>query len=287
MKQFLIGSYAPEGEPSIFGVELDEEKQKLRLLWEDGQVQNPSFLYLHPNCHVLYAVEERVPNGGLAVMIKIEEGWLLKERLLAGSAPCHLEMTPDARYLLVSNYMDGTIGVYRADESGMNVVQTDLVCHQGKGVNPTRQEGPHVHSCLVIGEKIYSADLGLDTIFVYELNPADGKLEECGQIHMPDGCGVRHLAHQPGSPYLYANAEMGGDVFVIDLREGQIKQTHRRTGGFFRSVPNERYQNQQRICLCEQQRMQCVGHHEDSKRWNVGGAFHLPICAKNAERYFL
>ena len=62
MKQFLIGSYAPEGEPSIFGVELDEEKQKLRLLWEDGQVQNPSFLYLHPNCHVLYAVEERVPN---------------------------------------------------------------------------------------------------------------------------------------------------------------------------------------------------------------------------------
>lgn len=83
MKQFLIGSYAPEGEPSIFGVELDEEKQKLRLLWEDGQVQNPSFLYLHPNCHVLYAVEERVPNGGLAVMIKTEEGWLLKERLLA------------------------------------------------------------------------------------------------------------------------------------------------------------------------------------------------------------
>lgn len=94
MKQFLIGSYAPEGEPSIFGVELDEEKQKLRLLWEDRQVQNPSFLYLHPNCHVLYAVEERVPNGGLAVMIKTEEGWLLKERLLAGSAPCHLEMTP-------------------------------------------------------------------------------------------------------------------------------------------------------------------------------------------------
>ena len=190
MKQFLIGSYAPEGEPSIFGVELDEEKQKLRLLWEDGQVQTPSFLYLHPNCHVLYAVEERVPNGGLAVMIKTEEGWLLKERLLAGSAPCHLEMTPDARYLLVSNYMDGTIGVYRADESGMNVVQTDLVRHQGKGVNPTRQEGPHVHSCLVIGEKIYSADLGLDTIFVYEFNPADGKLEECAQIHMPDAAFV-------------------------------------------------------------------------------------------------
>ena len=47
------------------------------------------------------------------------------------------------------------------------------------------------------------------------------------------------------------------------------------------------HQNQQRICLCEQQRMQCVGHHEDSKRWNAGGAFHLSICAKNAEGYFL
>ena len=44
---------------------------------------------------------------------------------------------------------------------------------------------------------------------------------------MPDGCGVRHLAHQADSPYLYDTAEMGGDVFVIDLREGQIKQTHR------------------------------------------------------------
>ena len=41
------------------------------------------------------------------------------------------------------------------------------------------------------------------------------------------------------------------------------------------------------ICLREQQRMQCVGHYEDSKRWNVGGTFHLPICAKNAEGYFL
>lgn len=83
----------------------------------------------------------------------------------------------------------------------------------------------------MIGEKIYSADLGLDTIFVYELNPADGKLEECGQIHMPDGCGVRHLAHQPGSPYLYANAEMGGDVFVIDLREDR---SNKRIGSYRR-----------------------------------------------------
>ena len=227
MKQFLIGSYAPQGKDSIFGVALNEDEQKLSLLWADKQTQNPSYLYLHPNGRVLYAVEERVPNGGLAVMARTEEGWNLQERLPAGSAPCHLEMTSDARYLLVSNYMDGTIGVYRVNEQGLKAVQTDLVRHQGKGVNPTRQEGPHVHSCLVIGEKIYSADLGLDTIFVYELDAETGKLKECGRIRLPDGGGVRHLSHQPGSPYLFANTEMGGEVFAIDLRDGGIRQRHR------------------------------------------------------------
>ena len=193
-------------------------------------------------------------------------------------------MTPDARYLLVSNYMDGTIGVYRADESGMNVVQTDLVRHQGKGVNPTRQEGPHVHSCLVIGEKIYSADLGLDTIFVYELNPADGMWSDSYAGWM------RRSSFGASTRFAVSVCQCGNGRRCFRYRPaGWTDQTNAsgRTGGFFRSVPNERHQNQQRICLREQQRMQCVGHHEDSKRWNAGGAFHLPICAKNAEGYFL
>ncbi len=86
-------------------------------------------------------------------------------------------MTPDTRYLLVSNYMDGTIGVCRADENGMNVVQTDLVRRGGKEQQIRRgRKAPMLIRVSLIMKRYIPPDLGLDTIFVYQLNPTDGKL---------------------------------------------------------------------------------------------------------------
>lgn len=101
MKQFLIGSYAPEGEPSIFGVELDGREAKAPSAVGRWTGSESVLIFI---CIRIAMFCTRLKNvcrtAALRLLIKTEEGWLLKERLLAGSAPCHLEMTP--RYTISS-----------------------------------------------------------------------------------------------------------------------------------------------------------------------------------------
>lgn len=226
--EFLIGGYAPKGENSLLGVRLTTEGDaRLSVLWQNAEAENPSFLLTHPNGQVLYTVEERVPDGGIAAFTKDADGWRVAKRLPAGgSAPCHLAMDDRARFLFVSNYMSGSVAVFSLAEDGMPMKMSCLKRHSGHGVNPFRQEGAHVHSSLYTDGRLYAADLGLDTVFAYRLNAETGELTEEKRIRFPDGCGPRHMAiHPDHRGLLYVNAEMGGQVFVVERETGRILQT--------------------------------------------------------------
>lgn len=76
-----------------------------------------------------------------------------------GTVGCHLAVTD--RGVFVANYVSGS--VFRTPNR--------LVTHSGKGFRPDRQEKAHTH-CTVLtpdGQYICVADLGLDKIFVYDL----------------------------------------------------------------------------------------------------------------------
>lgn len=224
-KRFLIGTYAPAGDPSIFEAALDAQHGALAVRPVSAEAENPSWLTLHPNGRVLYAVEERVPNGGLAVFVREDGDWQLKQRFQAGSAPCHIALDDRAAFLFVSNYMDGTLDAFALEESGMVLRRTDHIRHSGHGPNAARQEGPHIHSALYRDGLLYSADLGLDKVFAYRLNRKDGTLEEDHTIDFPAGSGPRHMAVHPAHPgMLYVNSELGGSVFAVDLNKRSVVQ---------------------------------------------------------------
>ena len=225
-KTFLLGGYAERGVQSILQAELRDGQ--LSLTPVSAEAENPSWLLLHPNGQILYAVEERVPAGGLAVFRRTSDGWAAERHLPAGSAPCHLALDDEARFLFVSNYMDGTLNVWRLDAEGMPAEMTDTLRHAGHGADPRRQESPHIHSSRFLDGLLYLADLGLDQVDVCRLNRDTGKLIPLRQIAFPAGSGPRHMAVHPAHPdLLYVNAEMGGLVFAVKRETGEILQTLR------------------------------------------------------------
>lgn len=227
-KRFLIGTYAEAGQNSLWEACLDEAACALSAKPLSSELRNPSWIALHPDGQTLYAVEELEPKGAFAAL-KMRNGvWRTVERLEAGSAPCHICLDRRAEFAFVSNYMDGTLSVYRLGPDGLPKEQSDLIRHNGHGVNPERQEGPHIHSTLLLpgDETICCCDLGLDEVSVCSLNRGSGKLQQVRVMKLPDGAGPRHMARHPRHPdLLYVDAELGGQVFVISLRSGEAIQS--------------------------------------------------------------
>jgi len=224
-KEFWIGSYAMKGMSALQRACLDTDAGRLHVMPVSAEAENPSWVLPHPNGQILYTVEERVPDGGLAVFSLKEGKATMIRRLNAGSAPCHLAMDSAAEFLFVSNYMDGTLDVWMLDAEGVPQQRTDHIVHHGRGPNPVRQEGPHIHASLVLDDYVCCTDLGLDAVFVYRLKRHDGSLTEIQRISFPAGCGPRHMAFHPDYPdCIFVNAEMGGGVYVVRRSDGSILQ---------------------------------------------------------------
>ena len=215
--RFMVGSYAPQDSNGIYCYELDTQAGILQCLYTVSGVENPSFILMHPNKKVLYAVEERNPEGRVAVFI-MENGQpqLLTSMPSQGADPCHLAIEAKERFLTVANYTSGSLGMFRLDEMGIPICMTEHRQHEGHSIYKGRQEGPHVHFSKFVDTQLYICDLGLDRVIRYELDPWAGSLEKTGlDIEAPRGCGPRHLTLHAAHPgMLYVITEMGAEILV-------------------------------------------------------------------------
>lgn len=125
-----------------------------------------------------------------------------------GVVGCHLAVTESNVY--VANYLSG------------NVFKTPdvTVTHSGKGVHPIRQDAPHTHCTVITPDQKYLcvADLGLDKIFVYDLN-----LKEVSSVKLPDGMGPRHIIFTEDGKTAYCVCELSNDIAVFDYCDGKLE----------------------------------------------------------------
>jgi 6-phosphogluconolactonase len=126
-------------------------------------------LVIQPNGRWLYAVSETnqqkdgVP-GAVWAFRCTQEPWSIEpiNHQMSGDWPCHLAIDSTGRWLLVSNYGSGTVGVLPILADGALGEMTDLIRHSGSGRRP-RQEGPHAHSATFTPDQRFAivADLGV------------------------------------------------------------------------------------------------------------------------------
>lgn len=178
---------------------------------EKVDLDRPNYMIIDGNKAYITVreIDKETGFGGVVTADIDNEGRLInisKPISTEGKAPCHVCVLDGNTYVV--NYLSGS--VIKLGEK--------LVTHEGKGVDPDRQEGPHTHFIWpTADQKLLCCDLGLDTVFTY-----DKDLNVVSTAKVPDGMGVRHLAFANGGKTVYAVNEMGNTVSRFSFENGKL-----------------------------------------------------------------
>jgi 6-phosphogluconolactonase len=213
---------------------LDLETGKLSEPVLAAEARNPSFLEIHPNGKLLYAVSE-AGGAGLVSAYSIETHTenlkLLNQQPSGGAGPCHISIDNMGRNLLVANYGSGSASVIPIKPDGRLGEPTGFAQHEGSSVNTKRQKGPHAHSINVSPDNRFAfvADLGIDKIMIYRLDIEKGTIvaNEPPFAKVKPGAGPRHFTFHPNGRYAYVINELDCTVatFAYDSASGALMAT--------------------------------------------------------------
>lgn len=224
-----IGTYTRGESEGIYVAELDlatGELTNLRVAGKfvSGEIQNPSFLAIHPQGHRLYAVSEVAEygehRGGAVAAFTVDpndgELTLLNHQSSGGAGPCHVSLDREGKYLFAANYGGGSVVCKKIAADGSLLPEGGFFQHTGSSVNKQRQEAAHAHSINADPQNqfVFAADLGCDRLYAYRLDAATGKLEATPEknISVAPGSGPRHFAFHPNGKSLYVINELANTV---------------------------------------------------------------------------
>lgn len=236
-----VGTYTGANLKSkgIYAWRFDSETGKLTPAGLAAESESPSFLAVHPNGRVLYAVNEiskfqRMRRSGSVSAFAIDAATsklrLLNRQASAGDGPCHIALDSQGKCAIVANYNNGSVAAFTLGPGGELNESTSFFQHRGTGTTPHRQEGPHAHCVAVSQDSRFAlvADLGLDRVMVYTLDAATGLMAVSDPpfVKAAPGAGPRHLAFHPDGQLVYLINEMGSSIvtFAYDTQGGKLKE---------------------------------------------------------------
>ena len=248
--QLWVGSYPLEGSANgaldgIWQVDVLPDGQ-FGTAEMAAQTPSPTFLALHPSGKSLYAVNEGEKGGVTAFTIGRDIADNDKLTLVnpvsvgsGGNSPCHIAATKDS--IWVANYGDG-MATQRPVQPENGLIEPRSLrklAGFGHSTTPGRQDGPHAHFCLPVGDDVLVVDLGSDVIRHYPnketdtgeqpVNPTGYPTDPRVAAKLPPGTGPRHAVVLPS-----------GDLAVVGELDNNIhilKKTGRRNWEPFSAIP--------------------------------------------------
>ncbi|MDN5762810.1 MAG: lactonase family protein [Microlunatus sp.] len=238
LRHVFVGGYTSESDGQAAGVtSLLNQRSRGRIQLEPVSTMgltSPTWLTRHPSLPVLLVVEEASPStlsslryqpdGSLQLLGTVETG---------GDGACHVTVTDDGRYALVSHYGSGSVALVEIAATGTLSDVVDLLELTGAGPNAERQAGSHVHQVVAVDGGLYLVvDLGGDHIF--RLRVMNGALVPIGDpIQLPPGWGPRHLVAV--ADHLVVAGELSGELWIArrdgnDWRHLRTVPSSSRTG---------------------------------------------------------
>jgi 6-phosphogluconolactonase len=130
--------------------------------------------------------------------------------------------------VVAGNYTGGSLAVLPVNSNGSLQPAIQVIKHEGHGLNPQRQEKPHVHSTNFSPDYkyLFVPDLGLDKVMIYSFDGKSGKLTAADPAFAATepGSGPRHFTFHPTGKYAYLIEELSGKVIVFSYNNnGQLK----------------------------------------------------------------
>ena len=227
----FLGTYTRSG-PSqgIYAMRLDAATGALSAPTLAAAATDPAWIELSPDRRFLYAIQAG-PAQALAFAVDPISATLTPLPLHPSApppaapgaaplpAPSHLAVDRTGRVLLAANYHAGFVASMPIHPDGTLGAPRTLA-HSGRGPHPTRQEKPHAHSVSVSPDNrhVLVADLGLDRIFTYALDPADATLSPALPpfTATAPAAGPRHGKFSADGRFFYVLNEL--DATVVAFR---------------------------------------------------------------------
>ena len=161
-------------------------------------------------------------GGVTAFALDAKTGALTKlnQESTVGDGPCHLVVDADGQERARRQLRRRQRG--RAADRARRQARpaSDFVQHKGKVFDPKRQGAPHAHSINLDKANRFAvvADLGLDRVFVYKFDPANGKLtpNDPPSTKVKNRSGPRHFAFHPDGKHAYVINEIDCTVTAFD-----------------------------------------------------------------------
>ncbi|KYP13436.1 lactonase family protein [Flavihumibacter sp. CACIAM 22H1] len=197
-------------------------------------IENPSYLAVSKDGLFLYAVSEGgSDHKGMISAYQLDpatgKASFLNKKESRGDGPCYIAVSENRKWVAVGNYGGGNLVTYALDKEGKLTDQYQLVHHEGKGMNPKRQDKPHVHATIFTPDNkfLLVPDLGTDKVMIYSFNekknmPIGGTQQ--GFAKITDGSGPRHLDFHPNGKWVYVIEEMGGTISSWKYSSGKLEK---------------------------------------------------------------
>lgn len=230
-----VGTYTEDKRAEgIYLVRMDTRSGELRRVGAVNVGPNPSFLAIHQNGRVLYAVNEteqrdgKATGGVSAFTIAPGTGNLarINEQSSEGAAPCYVSVDRGGRIALVANYLGGTVALLPIQADGGLAPAKHVEKHRGSGPHKN-QNAPHAHSIVTDPSNRFAlaADLGIDRLLVYHVDYEAGALHhiEGNDARMRPGAGPRHLTFHPTLPLVFVANELDSTVTSLRFDEANGK----------------------------------------------------------------
>ena len=232
----LIGTYthADSGRLASKGIyvyRFNSQTGALSYKNEIDGIDNPSYLCLSKNQNFVYSVNESRPGKVSSFSFNSSTGKLtpLNQVLSGGDDPCYISIDHQNRAVFLANYSGGNLSAIPLKEDGSLDSQIQVIQHEGKGPNLSRQEKAHVHTTVLSPDEkfLLATDLGTDSLSVYKVNfnkktPILNPNDSLG-IGVKQGNGPRHLAFLPNGKMVYLIQELTSTVNSYAYQNGKLK----------------------------------------------------------------
>lgn len=231
-----VGTYTGKKSQGIYSFTFNATTGEVGKLELAGEATNPSFLALHPDGKHLYSIGEvndvgGKKGGGMSAFAIQPDGKLklLSQASTVGAGPCFVTVDKTGKVALAANYGGGSVVACPIKSDGSVGNHTSFVQHEGKSVTK-RQSQPNAHSVNVSPDNRFAfvADLGLDKILIYKLDPAKGTLtpNDPPFTAIAPGSGPRHFAFHPSGKFAYLICEINLTMvaFSYDAAKGALTE---------------------------------------------------------------
>lgn len=237
----LAGSYSPAGESGVRRFRFDPGTREFAVAAGRSGVPFPAYLARSPATGWYYAVSETTAHlvAGAGTVAAQTGGpgtvWALglDPASAGGSAahalpsggdlPTHITVHPSGRWLTVANYgshpSPGSISVVRLHADGSLARVAARHEHAGTGTIAPRQDCAHVHSTAfnAAGDRLIAADLGADSLMVYDFDAQYGRLSLLSTTPAPPGWGPRYMLWGPDGHTLLVVGELANELGVFSF----------------------------------------------------------------------